>query len=123
MIATERSTNKTVAESTTCIVATEPQKTCIIATDIVTCLIATESVSYIVTIDTATCRIGHIQKLSLAEMVPVRDYFSYNKEIEQMSRAQLKISILFVSVILPYTLNFIENKKMWLASIFGASLS
>ena len=45
-----------------------------------------ESDSYIVPVGTATCRIDYKQKLSLAEMVPVRDSFSYNKEIEPMSK-------------------------------------
>ena len=31
----------------------------------------------------------YMQKLSLPEMVPVRDSFSYNKEIEQMSKHQV----------------------------------
>ena len=31
----------------------------------------------------------YIQKLSLAEMVPVRDSFSYNKKTETMSKYQL----------------------------------
>ena len=30
-----------------------------------------------------------LQKLSLTEMVPVRDYFSYNKKIEPMSKHQV----------------------------------
>ena len=82
--ATERSINITVTESPTCIVAMEPQNLhncnrCVI------CIIAIESVSYIVPAETATCRIDYIQTLTLAEMVPVRDSFSYNKEIELMS--------------------------------------
>ena len=47
MIATEKSTNITVKESTTCM-RWYNLKTCIIATDVVTCIIATESVSCIV---------------------------------------------------------------------------
>ena len=86
MIATERSLNITVIESTICIVAIEPQKNCIIATDVVTCIIVIERISYIVPTETATCRIDYTQNLSLADMVPVRDSFSYNKEIEPMSR-------------------------------------
>ena len=70
MIATERSTNITVIETTTCI-------------------IAIKSVSFIVPTETATCRIDYIQKLSLAEMVPVRDFFSYNKEIDPISKHQV----------------------------------
>ena len=72
MIATERSTNITVTESTICIVAIEPQnlknwnRRCHLR-------IAVENVSYIVLTETSTCRIDYIQKLSSAEMVPVRD--------------------------------------------------
>ena len=59
------------------------------ALNVVTCIIAVESVSYIVPTETSTCRIDYIQKLSLVEMVPVRDSFSYNKEIEPMSKHQV----------------------------------
>ena len=62
---------------------------CIIATDVATCIIAIKSVSFIVPTETVTCRIDYIQKLSLAEMVPVRDSFSYNKETEPMSKYQV----------------------------------
>ena len=58
-------------------------KTCINA-DVVTCIIAIESVSCIVPTETVTCRIDY--RLSLAEMVPAWDSFSYNKEIKQMSK-------------------------------------
>ena len=88
MIITERSTNITITESTICKVAIEPQNLQI-ALDVVTCIIAIESVSYMVPTETSTCRINYIQKLSLAEMVSVRDSFSYNKEIEQMSKHQV----------------------------------
>ena len=57
-------------------------KPCIIATDVVACIISIESVSYIVPIETATCKIDNVRKLSLTEMIPVRDSFSYNKQIE-----------------------------------------
>ena len=80
MIATERSTNITVTESITCIVATEPQNLH---------KLAVERGSYIVPTETATCRIDYIQKLSLAEMVAFRDYFSYIKEIEPISKHQV----------------------------------
>ena len=80
-----------------------------IATDVVTCIIAIKSISFIVPTETATCRIGYIikrvsfivptetttcridyiQKLSRSEMVPVRDSFSYNKEIEPVSKYQV----------------------------------
>ena len=80
MIATERSTNITVTESTTCIVAIEPQNLH---------KLAIESGSYIVPTETATCRTDYIQKLSLAEMVAFRDYFSYIKEIEPISKHQV----------------------------------
>ena len=40
-------------------------------------------------LETSTCRIDYIQKLSLAEMAPVRDSSSYNKEIEPMSKHQV----------------------------------
>ena len=52
-------------------------------------MIVIERVIDIVPTETATCRIDYIQKLSLAEMVPVRDSFSYNKEIEPMSKHQV----------------------------------
>ena len=42
-----------------------------------------------VSTETATCRIYYIQKLSVAEMVQVRDSFSLNKEIEPMSKYQI----------------------------------
>ena len=53
---TERSTNITVTESNTCIVAIEPQNLH---------KLAIESGSYIVSTEPATCRIDCIQKLSL----------------------------------------------------------
>ena len=59
------------------------------ATDVATCIIAIESVSYIVLTETATSRIGYIHKLSLAEMVPIRDSFSCNKEIVRMRKHQV----------------------------------
>ena len=33
------------------------------------------------------------------------------------------LSLIWFKIMLPYILNFIENEKMWLISIFGASLS
>ena len=60
-----------------------------IATDVIICIIAIESVSYIVPTETAICRIDYIRKLLLAEMVPVKYSFSYNKEIEPMSKHQV----------------------------------
>ena len=88
MIATERSTNITVIETTTCIVAIEPHKLAKLQ-DVVTCIIAIKSVCCIVPTESATCRIDYIQKSLLAEMLPVRDSFSYNKEIEPMSKYQV----------------------------------
>ena len=67
----------TVTESTTCIVAIEPQNLH---------KLAAESGSYIVPTKTATCRIDPIQGLSLAEMEPFRDSFSCIKEIEPISK-------------------------------------
>ena len=61
----------------------------IIATDVVTYITAIKSVSSIVPTETVTCRIAYIRKLSLAEMVPLRDSFSYNKEIEPISKYQV----------------------------------
>ena len=85
MIASERSTNITVIETATCIVATEPQN----LHNCNNCIIAIKSVSFIVSAEAATCRIDYIQKLSLVEMVQVRDSFSHNKEIEPMSKYQV----------------------------------
>ena len=48
-----------------------------------------ESVTYLAITETATCRMDYIQKLSLAETVPVRDSFSYNKEMQPMSKYQV----------------------------------
>ena len=69
MIATERSTNITVAESTNDITAIEPQN------------------------------LHNCTKLSLPEVVPVRDSFSYNKEIEQMSKHQVYGKIVLVLLV------------------------
>ena len=80
MIATERSTNITVIETTTCI-------------------IAIKSVSFIVPTETATCRIDYIQKLSLVEMVPVRNSVIYNKEIGPMSKHQVQGKIVLVLIV------------------------
>ena len=60
MIATERSTNITVIIVITCIIAI-----------------------YIVPTETAACRTDYTQKLFLAEMVPVRGSFSYNKKLSK----------------------------------------
>ena len=57
--------------------------------DFVTCIIAIESISYIVPTETTTCKIDYIWELLLAEMVLVRNSFSYNKEIEPMSKHQV----------------------------------
>ena len=80
MIATERSTNLTVTESTTCIVAIQPQNLH---------KLAIESGSYLVPTELATCRIDYIQKHSLAEMVTFRDSFSCIKEIQPISKHQV----------------------------------
>ena len=40
-----------------------------------------------------------VQKLSLAEMVTVRDHFSFNKEIERMSKDQSSGKILLVLLV------------------------
>ena len=80
MIATERSTKITVIESTTGIVAIQPQNLH---------KLAIESGSYLVPTEPATCRIDYIQKLSLAEMVAFRDSFSCIKEIELISKHQV----------------------------------
>ena len=40
-----------------------------------------------------------LQKLSLAEMVTVRDRFSYNKEIEWISKDQVKGKIVLVLLV------------------------
>ena len=61
----------------------------LIAIERIAIIIAIESASYFVPTETATCRINYIQKLSLAEMVAFRDSFSYNKEIEPMSKHQV----------------------------------
>ena len=50
--------------------------------------------------ENATYRIDYIQKLSLAEVVPVRDSFSDNKEIEQMSKHQDQGKIVLLLVVL-----------------------
>ena len=55
-----------------------------------------KSVSFIVPTETNACRIDYIQKLSLAETVPIRDSFSYNKEIEPMSKYQVLGKIVLV---------------------------
>ena len=65
-------------------------KTYIIATDVVTCMIAIESVSCIVSTEAATCRFDH--RDFLTEMVPARDSFSNNKEIERMSKHQTNLN-------------------------------
>ena len=88
MIAAEKSNSITVTESAIFIFVIEPQ-TSIIAADVVTCITTIESVSYIVPIETVTCRIDYIKKLLLAEMVAVRNSFSYNKEIERISKQQV----------------------------------
>ena len=88
MIAAEKSKNITVTESTIFIFVIEPQ-TSIIAADAVTCITTIQSVSYIVPIETASCRIDYIKKLLHAEMVPVRNSFSYNKEIERISKQEV----------------------------------
>ena len=67
MIATERSTNIAVTESTTCIVAIEPQNLH---------KLAIESGSYIVPTETATCRMTiyrnfHLQKWWHSEILLV----------------------------------------------------
>ena len=80
IIATKRSTNISVAESTTEIIAIEPQ-------NLHNCNRRWNLLNYY-----RKCQLhssnrniqlqNWLQKLSLAEMVPVRDPFSYNKEIE-----------------------------------------
>ena len=87
IIATERSTNITVTESTTCIIAIEPQKLhncnsyCHLHNCYRKCLLHSSN---------RNCHLQKwLQKLSLAEMVPLRDSFSYNKEIEGMSKHQV----------------------------------
>ena len=88
MTVIERSSNITVIETTTCIVAIEPQnldnrsRRFHLHNSI-------KSVSFIVPTETTTCRIDYIQKLSLEEIVPARDSFSYNREIEPMSKYQV----------------------------------
>ena len=57
----------------------------LIAIERIAIIIAIESASYFVPTETATCRINYIQKLSLAEIMPLRDSFSYNKKIEPLS--------------------------------------
>ena len=49
--------------------------------------------------ENATYRIDYIQKLSLGEVVPVRDSFSDNKEIEQMSKHQDQCKIVLLLIV------------------------
>ena len=78
MIATERSTNITVTERTTRIVATEPRNlhNCNRRYHLHNCYIHSST-------ETAACRTDYTQKLFLAEMVPVRGSFSYNKKLSK----------------------------------------
>ena len=72
IIGTERPTNITVTESTICIVAIEPQNlnNCIRSCQLDNCC---RECQLQVPTENSTCRIDYIQKLSVAEMVPVRD--------------------------------------------------
>ena len=74
IIATERSSNVTVAEGTTDIIAKGPQ-ILDIATGVGLCIIVIESVSCIVSTETATCRIDyrnfHMQKWCQPEILLV----------------------------------------------------
>ena len=81
-IATERSTNITVTESTTCITAIEPQ-------DLHNFNRRCQLHKYYRKSHSCNrnCHLQNwLQKLSLAEMVPVGNSFSCNKEIEKMSK-------------------------------------
>ena len=101
------------AETSNCIITTETV-TCIVETERSTNVTVTESNNDVIAIEhqnlhncnrrwhppnyyrkyqlhssNRNCHLQNwLQKLSLAEMVPVRDSFSYNKEIKQMSKHQ-----------------------------------
>ena len=84
IIATERSTNISMTESTTCITGIEPQ-------ELHNCNRCCHQHEYYRKCQLHSCnRNCHLQnwpqKLLLAEMVPVRDSFSYNKEVEWMAK-------------------------------------
>ena len=82
--ATKRSTNIITAESTTNIIAIEPQKlhNCNIHWHLHNCYRKCQLHS-----SNRNCHLQNwLQKLSLAEMVPVRDWFSYNKEITYITQ-------------------------------------
>ena len=84
--ATKRSTNLSVAESTTNIIAIETQNlnNCNRNWHLHNCCRKRQLHS-----SNRNCHLQDwLQKLSLAEMVTVRDRFSYNKEIEWMSKDQ-----------------------------------
>ena len=89
--ATKRSTNISVAESTTNIITIEPQNLYNWSRrwHLHNCYRKCQLHS-----SNRNCHLQNwLQKLSLAEMVPVRNRFSYNKEIEWMSLRQNSFSI------------------------------
>ena len=87
MIVTKRSTNITVRGITTLIITIEPQNLhkCNRNYHLNNCCRKSQLHSYNRNYHLENC----LQKISLAEMAPVRDTFSYNKEIEQMSKHQV----------------------------------
>ena len=87
LIATKRSINTTVKESTTCMIAMQPQDlhNCNRLCHLHNCYRKCQFHS-----SNRNCHLQNwLQKLSLAEMVPMRDSFSYSKEIELMSKHQV----------------------------------
>ena len=76
------------AETATCIGAAKTSN-CIGATEAVTCMIGTDIKCQLLS-SNRNCHLQNwLQKHSLAEMVPVRDSFSYNLEIEHFGKHQV----------------------------------
>ena len=100
MIVTERSS--TVTESTTCTIVIEPQnlhnynRCCHLHNCYRKCRLHSSN---------RNCHLQNwLQKPSLSEMVPVRDSFSYNKEIEWISKHQFFFFFLFSIFVSSYIL-------------------